>query len=86
MAYVKKNKSITHNSSRGKFYGLIRNNQRGQPNTNSEMYHVLFMCCVRLGAKFKVKIELNLNSGAGQNDLATLTSFLYIIVSVLFPY
>ena len=59
MDYVKKNKSITLDSSRGgKFYALIRNNQRGSI-TNSEMYHMLFMYCVRLGAKFKVEIELN---------------------------
>ena len=32
MDYVKKNKSITHDSFRGEFYGLIKNNQRGSTN------------------------------------------------------
>ena len=54
MDYVKKNKSITHDSSRGELYGLIRN----KPIKNSEMYHVLFIWFVRLGAKFKVETEL----------------------------
>ena len=60
MDYVKKNKRITHDSSRGKFYGLIRNNQRGSTNHEKwKLYHGLLTCCVRLGSKFKVETELD---------------------------
>ena len=64
--FVKKNKRITHDSSRGKYYGLQKP-KAAQPitrkwNVQSSRNHVLFTCCARLGAKSYVKTKLKVRN------------------------
>ena len=68
--YIKKNKRITHDSSRGKFYGSIKiqsgsTNYERKWNVPSRRNHGLFTCCVRLGAKSYSKVDSRYQNSAG---------------------